>query len=119
MRMTQAEYLAYEARRGSAPSTQPPKSKVLEREIHEQIAEECRRRGWIFFHGSMAHKTHRTVGEPDFLVMANNGRFFAIEAKTSTGKLSPEQQSLRAWAEKLGHKVHLVRSLQDFIQSCS
>lgn len=46
---------------------------VKESELHEQILAECARRRWIVFHGSMAHRTFRTPGEPDFVILANQG----------------------------------------------
>lgn len=85
-----------------------------EERLHNDIIKFCRDSGWIYFHGSMAHKTLRTVGEPDFTILANNARVFFIECKTKTGKLSPEQLALKLWAEKLGHTIHTVRSMSEF-----
>lgn len=44
-----------------------------EAELHEEIFDECRRRGWIALHGSMAERTCRTLGEPDFMILADGG----------------------------------------------
>ena len=85
-----------------------------EAELHEQIFDECRSRGWIALHGSMAERTCRTLGEPDFVVLAGGGRVLFVECKTRTGKLSPAQAALKYHAEKLGHTVHVVRSLEEF-----
>ena len=82
--------------------------------LHDAIVDECKRRGWLFFHGSMAHRAMRTKGEPDFTICADRGRVFFIEAKTKTGKLSREQLGVKAWAAKLGHTVHVVRSIREF-----
>jgi hypothetical protein len=86
-----------------------------ESDLHEEILAECRRRQWIAFHGSMAHKTFRTEGEPDFVILAHGGKMFLVEAKTTTGKLSPAQLGIHAWANKLGHEVHVVRSISEFL----
>lgn len=86
-----------------------------EEELHNAILDDCRRRGWIAFHGSMAHRTKRTEGEPDFEILADGGRSFYIEAKTSTGKERPAQLGMRIWAEKLGHKIHTVRSFEEYL----
>ncbi len=116
MRMTQADVDAYEARR-NAKKQQPVLAGVdKEADLHEQINEECKRRGWIALHGSMAHRTFRTAGEPDYLVIADNSRLFMVECKTRTGKLSLEQVGMMAHAHKLGHTIHVVRSLVDFIK---
>jgi hypothetical protein len=88
----------------------------VEAELHEAVYAECRRRGWIAFHGSMAARTHRTLGEPDFVILADSGRVLLIECKTKTGKLSPEQAAMIAHAAKLGHRIHVVRSVKEFLE---
>jgi hypothetical protein len=87
-----------------------------ESELHEEIFDECRRRGWIALHGSMAERTCRTLGEPDFTILAAGGRVLFVECKTRSGKLSPAQAALKHHAEKLGHSVHVVRSMAEFFQ---
>lgn len=114
---TEADVAAFNARsqktveiaavaRGNAP----------ESDLHNRILAECRHRSWIAFHGSMAHRTFRSTGEPDFQILADRGRVFFIEAKTAKGKLSTSQQIIRHWAAKLGHTVHVVRSFEEFLQ---
>jgi hypothetical protein len=39
-----------------------------------------------------------------------------VECKTRLGKLSPEQLATQAWAAKLGHTVHVVRSMGEFLE---
>jgi len=117
--ITQADYLAMLQR--MAPKAPPPATPQKpgtiehERDLHEQIRAECIHRGWLAFHGSMAHATHRTIGEPDFVILRDTGRLLLVEAKARQGKLNTEQLALRAWAEKLGHQVHIVRSFQEFL----
>jgi hypothetical protein len=86
-----------------------------ESKLHDDILVECRRRGWIAFHGSMAHATFRTAGEPDFVILTDGGRLLMVECKTKAGKLSPDQLAIHAWAQKLGHQVHTVRSMEQFL----
>ena len=127
VRMTEAELAAYLFRskdkaRGTVLDVPPDDVQGLgpavgcERDLHIQILDECKRRGWIALHGSMAEATARIVGEWDFTILADNGRVFFIEIKTKTGKLSTAQQGMIQWAAKLGHKVHVVRSLQEFLE---
>lgn len=85
-----------------------------EAELHGAVFDECRRRGWIALHGSMAERTCRTLGEPDFVILADGGRVLFVECKSRSGKLSPAQAALKHHAEKLGHTVHIVRSLVEF-----
>ena len=87
-----------------------------ESELHEEIFDECRARGWIALHGSMAERTCRTLGEPDFTILAEAGRVLFVECKTRSGKLSPAQTALKLHAEKLGHTIHVVRCLEEFRQ---
>lgn len=89
---------------------------VREASLHEEIFDECRRRGWIALHGSMAERTCRTLGEPDFVILADGGRVLFVECKSRAGKLSPAQAALKFHAEKLGHAVHVVRSMEEFFK---
>lgn len=88
-----------------------------ESDLHNDILDECRKRGWIALHGSMAHLTHRNEGEPDFIVLAENPDVYLIEAKSKTGKLSPAQQAFAAHAKKLGWTVEVVRSMEAFLDT--
>lgn len=85
-----------------------------EASLHNEILEACHKRGWIALHGSMAHKTFRTPGEFDFIILANCGRVFLVECKTRTGKLTTEQFALHHWARNLGHDPRVLRSLAEF-----
>ena len=101
--------------RSQRPEVRGRKGQVSrEAELHEQVFAECRQRGWIALHGSMAERTYRTLGEPDFVILASGGRLLLVECKTRTGKLSPAQAALKFHAEKLGHAVHVVRSMEEF-----
>lgn len=116
--MTLAQFMLYEALRESRKSAAVGNKglpRESERDLHSKIFNECRRRGWIALHGSMSERTHRTMGEWDFTILADNGRVFFVECKTSTGKLSAEQAALIAWAKKLGHDVRVVRSIDEFV----
>ena len=87
-----------------------------ESDLHEAVFDECRRRGWIALHGSMAERTCRTLGEPDFVILAAGGRVLLVECKSRSGKLSPAQAALKHHAEKLGHTIQVVRSLEEFLK---
>ena len=90
-----------------------------ESELHRQIIDECARRGWLVFHGPMAHRTYRVPGEPDFIILADGGEKLLIEAKTRKGKLSTDQLGIQAWARKLGHEIKVVRSIGEFLEALS
>ena len=97
------------------PSELNPFAVVREAALHDAIYDECRRRGWISFHGSMSERTHRTAGEPDFVILADEGRLLLVECKSRTGKLSLAQAALIKQAEGLKNPVHVVRSLEEFL----
>ena len=42
----------------------------MEAELHADISEECKRKGWIALHGRMDMASGRTIGEPDFTIIA-------------------------------------------------
>lgn len=90
------------------------KAVVKERDLHEDIIDFCADHGWQYLHGSMATRTHRTEGEPDFIILASNGRVFFIECKSRTGKLSTKQRDFAHHAEKNGHHVWTIRSMSEF-----
>lgn len=97
-----------------APLNDSPESSVTEAELQDAIAAECRRRGWICFRGSMAHRTHRTVGEPDLIVVTDKAVWFC-ECKRKGEKLRPEQVAIAAWLIKLGANHMAVYSLEQFL----
>ena len=86
-----------------------------ESKLHAEINDECKRRRWLAFHGSMAHRSRRTIGEPDYVIAAPDGRVFFIEAKTKTGKLSTEQLAVGHLLNALGQRYAVVRSISEFI----
>lgn len=102
---------------GSSKAEHGNASKPCEKEVdlHDQIINECKKRGWIYLHGSTAEATHRTLGEPDFTILADGGRVFFVECKTRIGKLSTHQLALQMVARKLGHEIHVVRSFAEFL----
>ncbi len=87
-----------------------------EADLQRDIATYCRQRGWIADRGSMAHRTFRQIGEPDFCIWADRGRVFSIECKARLGKLTTEQLARQMMMERLGHKVHVVRSMREFLE---
>ena len=110
-----AGYTARMSQTGRTGLTSPD-AVARESDLHEAVFDECRRRCWIALHGSMAERTCRTLGEPDFVILADGGRVLLVECKSRTGKLSPAQFALKHHAEKLGHTVHVVRSLEEFLK---
>ncbi len=106
----------YEARQRASKQRLTSPHTGKESELHAQIIDECRRRGWLIGHHSrMDCESTCPTGSPDFIVFLDGGRVLAFECKTKTGKLSLEQAGVIAWAAKLGHAVAVVRSFEDFL----
>ena len=115
-RMTMQEVQAYEARRARenhvlCPSTD---AVAVESDLHASIIDTCKSRGWIYLHGSMAAATHRTEGEPDFVILADGGRVIFVECKSKAGKLSLAQSAMMHHAAKLGTTIYVIRSQREF-----
>lgn len=111
---TPSDEAAYHARKLAKSDSTTGTGCEVESDLHESIRKECLRRGWLAFHGSMAHKTFRTEGEPDFVILCDGGKVLLVECKTRKGKLSIEQAGIHAWAAKLGHSIHTIRSMEEF-----
>lgn len=118
MRLTLAEFLAVEARLNGRTRISLDAAKAAESEasLHNEIIEHCRAKGWIYFNGSMAHKTKRTLGEPDFTLLLPHGRVLFIECKGKNTKTSPGQLAMEAWMKNLGHTMSFVRSFEEFLK---
>jgi hypothetical protein len=118
--MTQEAVNAHQARH--SPKPQPSSAQAIadgkESELHRHIKDECMARGWIALHGSMAHRAHRTIGEADFCCLLPCGVTIFVECKTKSSKLSQAQMAIQAWMHKLGHQMHVVRSLDQFQTIC-
>lgn len=83
-------------------------------DLHDQILDVCRRRGWYVVHSRMDMRTTTAVGVPDFVIAGHDGRTWWIEAKAAKGKLTPEQQAAQLWLRTLGHTYDVVRSIAEF-----
>jgi hypothetical protein len=118
--MTTAELNAYNLRRSAkkAPTfDEVTKACKIERELHEQIKAEVKRRKWqIVHHSRMDMASTCPVGSADFVILADGGRVFLIECKTGAGKLTIEQRGMILQAELLGHTVHVVRHFEAFLK---
>ena len=112
--ITFAQYMEMKAR--LEPKVEQTKSAGVEHEadLHDQILDYCRAKGWRAIHSRMDRPTTTGKGDPDFVVLADGGRFYLVECKSRTGKRTAEQHQFDHHAVKLGHTVWLVRSMAEF-----
>lgn len=100
MRMTTQqvnEYLAKHSQAINKPTVKP------EAEMHQELAEYLRLRGWWFAHSRMDRRTTTAKGVPDFIVAIPGGRTVFVELKRKGGKPTQEQIQTHAHLVKLGH----------------
>lgn len=84
------------------------------RDLHKPIIKFCRGKGWIYFYSNPRRKTGRTIGEPDFTILADNARVFFIECKARGERLSPGQWILHSAAARLGHSIYTIYTMDEF-----
>ena len=56
------------------------------------------------------------VGAPDLQVLLPKGKIIHLELKVGYNKLSIHQEAFRDKCEELGHKYHVIRSLEDVME---
>ncbi len=118
MRMTQADVERHNARvakRTTTPLTDAAHCAASERQLHDEIESELKRRGWFYAHSRMDLPTTQALGIPDFQIAAPDGLTYWIEAKGPKTKVTPEQAGALHWLQRLGHKTGIVRSIEEFI----
>lgn len=91
------------------------KTHETEAQLHQEILEYCRSKGWPVVHSRLDRPATVGVGTPDFTVAMPGGKTIWVEAKTAKGKLRPEQQAWLAALRAKGHRAGVVRHLQEFI----
>jgi hypothetical protein len=98
---------------GSASVSTAP----LEKKIHQDIIAHCNAQWprWKFVHSRMDKPTRNQCGVPDFVIALPGARTLYIEAKRPGEKISPAQRDWHAEMTTLGHTVHVVHTLQEFL----
>ena len=87
-----------------------------ESKLHDAILGECAVRGWAVVHSRMDRRTSQAPGVPDFIIAADGGKTWWVEAKRKGGKLSPAQRDFGFLLGHNGHELHVVYSIEDFME---
>ena len=87
---------------------------LYEKELHDFIVEECKKRRWLPFHNFWGEKSVRTPGEMDFEIWAP-GRVILIECKAKGKKLDGDQRDIHHWLNSMGHMVHVAYSKEQIL----
>lgn len=117
MGISHSEYLEIQRRLERKPTVVHLTSCDRERELHADIINFCNSQWprWKYRHARMDKATTEEEGVEDFTIFAPNGRTFHFECKASKAKLSDKQRDWRFEMARLGHEVHLIYSMSDFL----
>lgn len=99
----------------TSPERQAANDAKLERELHKLICNELLRRQIVFIHSRMDRKSTIGVSLPDFC-FALSGHPVAVECKTKSGELSPEQYVTMNRMIGNGWRYYVVRSFAEFAE---
>ncbi|TXH49971.1 MAG: VRR-NUC domain-containing protein [Desulfurellales bacterium] len=96
------------------PTATASKACEIEADLHADILEFCKVRGWRAHHSRMDRPSTCGVGTPDFAIAMPNGVTVWVEAKARTNKLTTEQHAWLAALNILGHVTGVVRNMDEF-----
>jgi len=82
--------------------------------LHKPAVAWLRDNGMAHVYNRPDRKSTATPGAPDLVIVHPRG-ILLIEFKTKTGKLSEDQTTWHFLASRAGHKVHVIRSMAEFL----
>lgn len=119
---TEADVAAHNARVLRKPQqVSGPREDELESDLHQDISDYCRGKGWLVIHSRMDRKTTQAVGVSDFVILSGGpfNHVFCIEAKRKGNKPTPAQLAFLAHAAKMGAITAVVYSFNEFLDVIS
>ncbi len=87
---------------------------TMEASLHNMVMQYLNLHEIFYIHSTFGKRTRSTKGTPDFC-FAVNGQACAVELKTPSGELSPDQEQAIATMRKNGWAVEVATSLQQVI----
>jgi len=88
-----------------------------ERDLHDQIEDYCRARGWFYVHSRMDRASTIAVGFPDFGIFMHGARTVFLECKRPGEKATIKQLEKIAHARKLGFVAEVVESMDGALEA--
>ena len=95
-------------------TAQPFNPVAKESDLHDDIIEYCKARGYFYEHNRMDQPTSGALGETDFTIALPGGRTAWVECKAKSKKATKEQNEIIAHLQKLGHTAGVVYSMKEF-----
>ena len=86
-----------------------------ERDLHDDIDQHCRERGYLVCHSRMDMASTIAVGWPDFVCFMPGMAVVFLECKARGGKPTTGQLAKLAHARKLGFVAEIVDNLEDAV----
>jgi hypothetical protein len=111
MRITSLQLRQLEARRGKKTDA----FEDLESDLHGQILDYCKLRGWYVVHSRMDKQSRTAPGVPD-MIIAGMGTVFWVECKRKGQKLRVEQQAAKIMLEKNEQRYGVVTTFEEFLE---
>lgn len=102
---------------GRVPVSDDPVAK--ESDLHQDIIDLCRRRGWFYVRSRMDRRTTQAIGVPDFIIAADDGKTIWIECKAKGNKASNEQLATITFLKAKGHVAAVCYSMADVMELVS
>lgn len=91
---------------------------MAEKELQRLCEQELHRRMIPYLH--LSPMAREKIGWPDLTFpLPPDGRFVAVELKSATGKVKPEQADMLADMAHCGASVHVCRSFDEFLEVLS
>jgi hypothetical protein len=119
---SQSDAIAYQMRQAVAKASRAPTnaSDPVEREstLAKAILAHCEAQWprWKVKYARTDKKSTLPVGCHDQTVFASDGQVFCFELKRGKEKPSHEQLIWKAELANLGHVVHVIRSMEEFLE---
>ncbi len=90
---------------------------AVEMDLHREIVAHCDQQWprWKYIRARSDTESTIQAGCQDFTIFRPGGKTLCVECKSKNGKLSEAQSGWAHEMGRLGHRVHVVRSMDEFL----